>query len=141
MKKLICLLLIIAVHANNAQAEPIWPWPTSEIKMHENKVEYLTSKKGDSYYQISKRTGLKLRQLHLYNEAFPNQDCLTPGSIIYLAPRRHHSHCKKEMVLNKPMTIREIAQQEAIKLKPLMRRNHVSSPDEQLPRGEKVFLR
>jgi hypothetical protein len=39
------------------------------------------------------------------------------------------------------MTLREVSQKEAIRLKPLMRKNQSSSPDEQLPKGEKVFLR
>jgi hypothetical protein len=38
------------------------------------------------------------------------------------------------------MTLREVSQQEAVKLKSLMRKNQSSSPDEQLTKGEKVFL-
>ena len=44
-------------------------------------------------------------------------------------------------MLDEPKTLREIAQQEAVKLKPIMRKNEISSPDEQLPKGEKIFLR
>ena len=38
------------------------------------------------------------------------------------------------------MTLREVAQKEAVKLKPMMRKNQISSPDEQLPKGEKIIL-
>jgi len=111
------------------------------IQLHENKVRYVVSQKGDSYYKISKRTGVRLRQLHKYNESMPEQDVLKEGSIVYLDPRRFHGKGKKTMVLQTKMTPRQIAQKEALKLKPFMRRNDYSAPDEQLPIGEKVFLR
>lgn len=113
----------------------------AEVKIHENKVRYVVSIKGDSYYKISKRTGVRLRQLHKYNESLPEQDVLKEGSIIYLDPRRTHGKGNKTMVLKTKMTPRQIAQKEALKLKPFMRRNDYSSPDEPLPIGEKVFLR
>jgi hypothetical protein len=39
------------------------------------------------------------------------------------------------------MSLREIAQEEAIKLKPLMRRNPGFTADEQLTRGKEIRLR
>ena len=114
---------------------------TSENLMHSNHVQFVKAKAGDSYYKISKRHGITLRQLHKYNEQIPSIDILEEGTIIYLAPRRNHSRVKKYIVLDEPKTLREIAQQEAVKLKPIMRKNEISSPDEQLPKGEKIFLR
>jgi LysM repeat protein len=108
---------------------------------HENKVLYILSSKEDSYFKIAKRFHLTLRQLHKYNESIPGIDLLNAGSIIYLAPKRNHSKTKETITLESAMTWREIAQMEAVKLKPLMRKNNSSSPDQQLPKGEKVFLR
>ena len=108
---------------------------------HENKVLYILSSKGDSYFKIAKRFHLTLRQLHKYNESIPGIDLLNAGSIIYLAPKRNQSKTKETITLESAMTWREIAQMEAVKLKSLMRKNNSSSPDQQLPKGEKVFLR
>jgi LysM repeat protein len=110
-------------------------------KTHENKVDYIVVKKGDSFYQISKRYGLTLSQLHAYNDFNIEKDILEEGDIVYLEPKRHHARTKEYFVLDRSMSLREISQKEAVKLKKLMRKNQSSSPDEQLPKGEKVFLR
>ena len=127
---------------NTPQTNPIFSNSLNAEKLiHSNHVLYVKAKKGDSYHKISKRHGITLRQLHKYNEQIPSIDILEEGTIIYLAPRRNHSRVKKYIVLDEPKTLREIAQQEAVKLKPIMRKNEISSPDEQLPKGEKIFLR
>jgi chaperone required for assembly of F1-ATPase len=97
--------------------------------------------KTDSYYKIAKQTGIKLSQLYHYNESFTEKDMLNEGDIIYLDPRRIKSKHKKSIVLTQSMSARVLAQREALKLKPLMRRNNISSADEQLPCGREVFLR
>ena len=110
-------------------------------KIHENKVDYVVAKKGDSFYQISKRYGLTLSQLHAYNDFNPEKDILEEGDIVYLEPKRFYSKTKNSIVLDRSMSLRELSQREALKLKKLMRKNQISSPDEQLPKGEKIFLR
>lgn len=110
-------------------------------KNHENNVDYIVTKKGDSFYQIAKRYGLTLSQLHAYNDFNPEKDILEEGDIVYLEPKRFHSRSKNLIVLDRSMSLRELSQKEAVKLKKLMRKNQISSPDEQLPKGEKIFLR
>ena len=110
-------------------------------KSHENKVDYIVVKKGDSFYQISKRYGLTLSQLHAYNDFNPEKDILEEGDLVYLEPKRLYSRTKNKIVLEKSMSLRELSQKEAVRLKKLMRKNQISSPDEQLPKGEKIFLR
>ncbi|MBU3658368.1 MAG: LysM peptidoglycan-binding domain-containing protein [Flavobacteriales bacterium] len=110
-------------------------------KKHENNVDYIVVKKGDSFYQIAKRYGLTLSQLHAYNDFNPEKDILEEDDIVYLEPKRFYSRAKNTIVLERSMSLREISQKEAVKLKKLMRKNQVSSPDEQLPKGEKIFLR
>ena len=110
-------------------------------KSHENNVDYIVAKKGDSFYQIAKRHGLTLNQLHAYNDFNPEKDILEVGDIVFIEPKRFYSRTKNTIILERTMSLREISQKEAVKLKKLMRKNQISSPDEQLPKGEKVFLR
>jgi uncharacterized FlgJ-related protein len=112
-----------------------------QIQIHSNDVNFIVVKTGDSFYQIAHKAGLTLRQLHKYNDFDRKKEMLKAGDIVYLEPKRNRSKSKKELVIQKPMTLRDVSQQEAIRLKPLMRKNQSSSPDEQLPKGEKVFLR
>ncbi len=120
-----------------------FPQLSSEIQIqtHSNDVNFIVVNPGDSFYQIARKAGLTLRQLHKYNDFDKIKETLKVGDIIYLEPKRNRSKTKKEITLEKPMTLREVSQKEAIRLKPLMRKNQSSSPDEQLPKGEKVFLR
>lgn len=113
----------------------------SKIKRHINKVRYIIAEEGDTYYKIAKRTDLTLHQLHRYNESNPNVDHISKGEHVYIDPKRIRSKEKDILILSNSTTIRNIAQQEALKIRPLLRRNHVSSADEQLPKGRKVFLR
>lgn len=112
-----------------------------QIQSHSNSVKFIITKQGDTFYQIARKAGLTLRQLHKYNDFDRKKDNLKVGDIIYLEPKKNRSKTKKEITLDKPMTLREVSQKEAIRLKSLMRKNQSSSPDEQLPKGEKVFLR
>ena len=108
---------------------------------HKNNVDYVVAKKGDTYYQIARKNNITLRQIRKYNDLSSKNDILKTGDFVYIEPKRMHSREKEVLVLNKPMTLREVSQQEAIRLKSLMRKNQSSSPDEQLTKGEKVFLR
>ena len=112
-----------------------------EIQNHSNEVNFIVVKQGDSFFQIAHKAGLTLRQLHKYNDFDRKKETLNLGDIVFLEPKRNRSKSKKEIIIEKPMTLREVSQQEAVKLKSLMRKNQSSSPDEQLPKGEKVFLR
>ena len=60
---------------------------------------------------------------------------------MYLGPKRFRSKKKKFIILLENTSPLEVSQKEGVKLKSLMRKNHISSPDEQLRKGEKVFLR
>lgn len=115
--------------------------PDFQVYKHENKVRYIITQKGDSFYKISKKSKITLSQLHRYNDINSKIDILEEGQLIYLDPKRNHSNCKNEITLQNSMTLREVAQKEAVKLKPLMKRNQNFSPDKQLPSGERIFLR
>ena len=57
------------------------------------------------------------------------------------AKKKRKSTLKEFVIVERSATLRQISNQEGIRLKSLMRMNQGSSPDEQLPNGEKVFLR
>lgn len=107
-----------------------------------NNLNIVKAKNGDTYYKLAKRFGLTLRQIHKYNNTKQNnQEILKTGDIVYLEPKRYRSKNNKFVVLSKNSSPIEISQLQGIRLNSLMRKNHFSSPDEQLRKGEKVFLR
>jgi len=120
------------------------PQPTSKIElsnsktktssravtMHSNNVTFITVKKGDTFYRISKEFNLGLGQLYRYNDFDAKKDVLIEGDIIYLEPKRRHSKTKLiNIVVSTPMSLRQISQKQAIKLKNLMRINNIDLPE------------
>ena len=113
-------------------ANPILPKKQSNM---------LVVKPGQTLYQISKANQLTLRQLYKFNDFNPQADVLEPGTCVYLERKQRKSAQKEFVIVENSATLRQIANKEGIRLKSLMRMNQGSSPDEQLPKGEKVFLR
>jgi LysM repeat protein len=141
---LISLIEESALHEIDQEDQALFIKPTqniSVIHIHENKVRYVLAEKGDTYYKISQRTGLTLRQLRLYNESFHQRDILKEGDKIYLDPRRKRSKTKAIITLTKNMTLREIAQEEALTVKSLLRKNQGVTADETLSKGKEIRLK
>ena len=99
--------------------------------------------KGETYYQIAKQFGLTLRQIHKYNNTkFHSKEALLQeGDVVYLEPKRLRSKKNKFIELSEDKNLLEVSKEEGVRLKTLMRKNHISSPNEQLRKGEKIFLR
>jgi hypothetical protein len=109
---------------------------------HANNVKYIIAKNGDSFYKLSKEFNLGLWQLYRYNDFGARKDLLEEGDIIYLQPKRKHSKLKNNTVeISSPMSLRQISQQEAIKLASLLKMNQDKSLDQKIQKGEKVTLR
>jgi LysM repeat protein len=104
-------------------------------------VSSILVKEGQTLYLISKSNQLTLRQLYKFNDFGPQCDVLEPGTKVYLAQKKRKSTQKEFVIVDNSATLRQIANQEGIRLKSLTRMNQGYSPDEQLPKGEKVFLR
>jgi hypothetical protein len=114
----------------------------SQNMLSVNNLNIVKAKDGDTYYKLAKRFGLTLRQIHKYNNTKQyNQEILKADDIVYLEPKRFRSKNNKFIVLSKNSSPLEISQLQGVRLNSLMRKNHFSSPDEQLRKGEKVFLR
>ena len=108
-----------------------------------NQIRVIYASKGETYYQIAKQFGLTLRQIHKYNNTkFHSKEALLQeGDVVYLEPKRLRSKKNKFIELSEDKNLLEVSKEEGVRLKILMRKNHISSPNEQLRKGEKVFLR
>jgi len=112
------------------------------VKVHKNKINYIIARKGDTYYKISKEFKIGMWQLYRYNDFGPKKDLLEEGDIVYLEPKRRRAKEKgATYVAAKNTTITAISQSEGIKLESLMDMNNISSPDEIVPKGQKILLR
>lgn len=111
------------------------------VMIHNNKVKYVVAKKGDTFYRISKEFEMGLWQLYKYNDFGDRKDVLEEGDIVYLQPKRRKSRHNNTFLVSNPVTLRAISQIEGVKLSSLIDKNNVASPDELLPKGEKIILR
>jgi LysM repeat protein len=112
------------------------------VKVHKNKIDYIVARKGDTYYKISKEFKIGMWQLYRYNDFGPKKDLLEEGDIVYLEPKRRRAKEKgATYVAAKNTTITAISQSEGIKVESLMEMNNISSPDEIVPKGQKILLR
>ncbi len=111
------------------------------VMVHSNNIKYVVAKKGDTFYRISKEFQMGLWQLYKYNDFGDRKDVLEEGDIIFLQPKRRRSKKNPNFSVSNPVSMRAISQLEGIKLSSLMDKNTVTSPDELLPKGEKVNLR
>jgi LysM repeat protein len=130
-------LIVLGLSTSFAEATTMYPNPIFPKK----EVSSIVVKEGQTLYMISKSNQLTLRQLYQFNDFGPQADVLEPGTIVYLAHKKRKSTQKEFVIVDHSATLRQIANIEGIRLKSLMRMNQGSSPDEQLPKGEKVFLR
>lgn len=114
---------------------------THIVLIHKNKVNYVVVKKGDTFFKIAKEFDLGLWQLYRYNDFGTRKDVLQEGDIVYLQPKRKHAKSREnDYVTKKVTTLRQISQEEAIKLESLIKLN-TTLPDEKINIGQKVTLR
>ncbi len=112
-------------------------WQVSTI----NRVNVIHTIKGDTFYKLSLRLGLTLRQLHKYNDGLEKLEHIAPGSPIYIASKKRRASGKKEFIIRNPITLAEVSQKEGVRLKTLMKKNQISTPHQPLLKGAKIFLR
>ena len=111
------------------------------VVVHESKVKYVTARKGDTFYKISKEFGLNLNQLYRYNNFEGKKDVLEEGDRIYIQPKRRGSIFKnKEIVVKTDMTVEELSQMYATNVKSLKRLNNFTHGTI-ISKGESVTLR
>lgn len=112
-----------------------------EIFIHKNKISYVVAKRGDTFYQIAQEFDMAMWQLYRYNDFGDKKDVLTEGDIIFLQPKKNRSKTDASLTIKTPVSLRQIAQNEGIKLQALMHRNEITNPDDILPAGKKISLK
>ena len=105
-----------------------------------NKVQCVVVQPGQTLYRISKETGVSLRQLYKYNDFEEGREVLTAGEVVYLQPKRMKSSDKKTVVSSDNQTLRQISQENGVRLKSLMRKNNLDNPDQVLKAKTKIRL-
>lgn len=114
---------------------------THKVALNKYRTRYIIVGEGDTFYRISQEFDIALWQLYKYNE-LGRRDVLKVGEIIYLDPKRgRSSRGANVFVCPEPMTLRDVAQQEGLKLKKILKYNFSESADQVLPKGTKVILR
>lgn len=112
--------------------------PFSSVKISDNYVKYVVVSKGDTYYSISKRTGVPLKRIYKYNEC-TESTVLKEGTKVYLQPKRRKAK-KKRYVAEAGVSVYEVSQMYGVKMKYLYKRNGWE-PNHILTTGEVVLLR
>lgn len=109
-----------------------------KYQVSKNNVPYLIAKAGDSYFSLANENNLMLWQILKYNDADKN-DSPVEGEIIYVMPKQNKA-VEEFHVVKQNENIHFISQLYAVKLKKLLKRNHLSH-DSTLQPGQKILLR
>lgn len=113
-------------------------YSTSKIKISDNWIKYLVIQKGDTYYSLSKKSGIPLNRILKYNECTIDT-VLSIGERIYLQPKRRKAKTKK-YIFKEGDSLYTISQRYGIKMKSIYKRNRWT-PDYQPSVGEEILLR
>lgn len=112
-----------------------------DVKVNQYRARYVIVHQGDTYYRIAQEFELGLWQLYKYND-LGRRDVLKEGEVIYLDPKRNKARRGNNIyVCDRPMSLRDVAQVEGLKLKKLLKYNFGTEADATLPAGTKVILR
>lgn len=115
---------------------------THNVQTHEQGVEFVVVKPGDTYYSLAQEFGLTLSQLYRFNDLGEKKDFLEAGDIVYVqAKKRSKLFDKEEVVLTKDMTISELSQYYAVNKRTIQRLNGFTEDTQVIAKGEKIILR
>lgn len=108
------------------------------INRHENNINYVIARKGDSYFKIANSLGLRLWQIYKYND-LEKGSVPKAGEVIYLQPKRNRAK-DNTYIVKEGDTLHSISQLYGIKLKKLCQKNNLSTYSE-LKAGQVLQLR
>ncbi|SFT49026.1 Flagellum-specific peptidoglycan hydrolase FlgJ [Lishizhenia tianjinensis] len=112
-----------------------------KVTVNKARTQYITAKKGDTYYRIAKEFGLSLHQIYKYNDVISKQNTIEEGDKIYIMHKRNRSKKERTTEVKNATSLRAISQEFGIKLKRLQKLNPTLSPSKELAVGTTVFLR
>ncbi len=105
-----------------------------------NRIKYIIAEKGDNLSSLTKELDLFPWQLRKYNDLPENYE-VKPGEILYIQPKRNRAEVGYDFhYVKKGETMRDISQLYGVKLKKLLKRNHLDPATEPVE-GQKIWLR
>lgn len=111
------------------------------ILMHTNNLRYVVAKKGDTFYKLSKELKIDLWQLYRFNDFGDEKDVLNDGDLVFLQAKKGKSKTKDKLEVKAKTTLRELSQNEGVKLKSLLKKNPTLKADDVLSIGEIIRLK
>ena len=116
--------------------------PVAKTKYHQvmyrNRIKYIVVRAGDTPEGICAEFDVWLKQFYKFNDLKPKVK-LEAGTSIYLQPKRRKGDVKYHTI-KEGETLWQISQQHGIKMKWLLKRNHLKD-DSYVPKGAKLWLR
>lgn len=110
----------------NNQKFSVVDYPYTDRKVYlNNNVYFIIVKKGETFYDIAIDVQLTVGQLRRFNDVKDRAYEPKEGEIIYIAKKAQNSQKVKEHLVRQGETIRDIAQQYAIKEKSLRKINNI----------------
>jgi LysM repeat protein len=111
----------------NANELTVDPFRDRQVLVN-NKVKYVTARKGDTYKKISDEMGMAPWEIYKYNDA-DKSDVLTEGQIVYIKPKRNKGS-DKYYTVNEGETVYSVSMKLGIKSKSLCKFNglHIDTP-------------
>jgi len=105
-----------------------------------NGLRSIVAGEGDTYASLTRDLNLKKWELYTYNDFSKGREP-RENEILYIEPKYKRADRKhKKYVAEDDDTMHYIAQRFALKLKPLLRRNHMKYGDEPV-KGQVIYLR
>ena len=105
-----------------------------------NRVKYIVARKGDTFYKIAEELGMMRWQLYKYND-LPKDAQPEPGKRYYIQPKRSRAERGIETyTVQNGETLYDISQRFAVKMRSILRKNNLSSPNDIKP-GMVLYLR
>lgn len=108
------------------------------VYLSKNHVKFVKAKEQDSFEKIGKEFGLSANRLRRYNDAEDTLQ-LKKGDVVFLQPKRSKG-TQKIYEVQEGDTYRSIAQEYAIKLKYLYKKNNITAGSKP-QKGDKLNLR
>jgi hypothetical protein len=118
----------------------ILEYQTSRSILLNNNIEYILTEPGDTPESLRAELGLYRNEIYRYNNLYRDSQ-LTPGTIIYLQPKRRKAARGNEIhIVEEGQTMYDISQIYGIKLKHLYRKNLMAEGEQPLE-GSEIYLR
>lgn len=113
-----------------------------QVLVNQNRTKYVIAKKHDTFYLIAKEFGINIKQLNKWNNFHPRKDVLNEGDIVYIMPKsRKGATNLAQIEVKKGQDLWSISQEYGIKLKSLLDKNNLLSPDIDLSEGDIIKLK